>query len=868
MLADDLPSPRQRVTSLDGSWAFWPDLEKRLPADPGAPFLPVDVRDRVLGEPRRATVPSPWQALFADLRQWAGSAWYETKFDVEEARKDRRIRLCFGAVDYFCSVWVNGREAGEHEGGYLPFALDVTDLVRSGVANALTVRVLDVGPGEDGPFPFAEIPHGKQSWYGPIGGIWQSTWIEARGEDLIEGAVVRADPATGGVHVDVRGPGSIRYRVIDPTGSEMVSGRADDTAFETRIAEAIPWHPDRPALFTLQLASRDDRWSTTFGFREIGTRDGMVTLNGTPVFLVGALDQDYWYGTIATPPSEDEVEREMRLARELGLNLLRCHIKPPAPLYLDAADRAGLLVWCEPPSWGSLTPDAERRVRGTIAGMVQRDANHPSVIAWSIVNEGWGTDLVGEADHRGWMSETISWAKQLDPSRLWVDNSACPPTFHVRSDLNDFHLYRTVPDQLGSWQAWTSGWAADPGRTYHPDGDVSPSVRGPQVLSEFGIWGLPDTTNLLDGAGRQPWWFDTGGDTEDAIVRPAGIRARFDAWGLSEVFGSWEGFVRESQEHQFEGLKAEIGDLRLHPQIAGYVITELTDVHWESNGLLDLRRNPKAFHGRFARMNNQVVVIGHAEHTRYRSSERAVIHVVVASPSPLTDPHVDWTIPELELSGTVIPPAPITFDVPAIHAPVAATVSFQLRSSGGPEPSRNDTRLWLYPERPTTRSDGVVIARTWREVKDRVERGGRAIVIADDDDALPHGGTIELERWDPDDDATGWFRSAGLGWLHPRLTEDLAIGPRVDLAFLGITPEHRIRGYVPGNRGDVFAGHYLGWIQDVTASVAAFRHGRGMGIVCTFPLLETDGRDPVATALLDRLVALVATDTFAAQTVL
>jgi hypothetical protein len=66
----------------------------------------------------------------------------------------------------------------------------------------------------------------------------------------------------------------------------------------------------------------------------------------------------------------------------------------------------------------------------------------------------------------------------------------------------------------------------------------------------------------------------------------------------------------------------------------------------------------------------------------------------------------------------------------------------------------------------------------------------------------------------------------------------------------------------------VFAGHYLGWIQDVTASIAAFRHGRGMGIVCTFPLLEADGRDPVATALLDRLVAIVATDTFAAQTVL
>jgi hypothetical protein len=866
VLAPDLPSPRQQVASLDGSWAFWPDVTDRLPSGPGAPFVPVDLRDRALGDARSAMVPSPWQALFEDLRSWAGSAWYEKRFDVDEAWRARGIRLCFGAIDYFCSVWVNGREVGEHEGGYLPFALDVSDVVRSD-GNAVTIRVLDVGPGQnDGPFPFAEIPHGKQSWYGPIGGIWQHAWIEARGVDLIEGARVHADPASGAVRVAVRGTDAIRYRVLDPEGREVAGGTAEGPAFEAAIAHPAPWHPAGPALYTLELGTSDDRWSTTFGFRDVGTDDGMITINGEPVYVLGALDQDYWPGTIATPPSDEALEREMRLGQELGLNLLRCHIKPPAPQYLDAADRAGILLWCEPPSWISLTPDARRRARDTIAGMVERDANHPSLVARSIVNEGWGVDLTGNAEDRAWLAETFEWAKDLDDSRLWVDNSACPPTSHVRSDLNDFHLYRAVPDQLASWRRWTTGWAQDAGKTYPPDG--SRARDEPRILSEFGIWGLPDLGGLHDESGKEPWWFDTGGDTGEAIVRPNGLRDRFDEWGLGEVFGSWDGFVRQSQEHQFEGLKAEIEDLRLHPEIAGYVITELTDVHWEANGLLDLQRNRKAFHERLNDVNGQIVLIGRPEHTRYRSHERVVVHVRVASPRPVPDMHVAWKVAELGLGGTVLPTEPISFDVPSIHSPVAVTVSFELLTSSDSGSVGSSTALWLFPKESAIRSSDVMVASSWDAVGKRIEGGGRAVVIATDDDALPDGGAVSLDRWDTDDDATGWFRSAGVGWLHPRLTDGLALGPRVDLAFLGITPQHRLRGYGPERRSDVLAGHYLGWIRDVTASIAAFRHGHGAGILCTFPLLDADGCDPVATALLDRLVALAEARSFTAETVL
>ena len=86
-------------------------------------------------------------------------------------------------------------------------------------------------------------------------------------------------------------------------------------------------------------------------------------------------------------------------------------------------------------------------MRDTLDGMIARDANHPSIIAWTIINEDWGTRLVEDADHRRWLRETFDWLKARDPSRLVVDNSACNPNFHVRTDLNDYHYYRSLPER-------------------------------------------------------------------------------------------------------------------------------------------------------------------------------------------------------------------------------------------------------------------------------------------------------------------------------------------------------------------------------------------------------------------------------------
>jgi beta-galactosidase/beta-glucuronidase len=157
----------------------------------------------------------------------------------------------------------------------------------------------------------------------------------------------------------------------------------------------------------------------------VEARDGRIYLNGQPIYLRGVLDQAYYPETIYTPPSLEFLEDQARKAKALGLNCLRIHIKIEDPRYYDVADRLGLLVWTEIPNWVLLSDAADRRIKATFRTMVERDWNHPSIIIWTLVNENWGTDLARNPEHRRWLVEFYHAAKQIDPTRLIVDNSAC-----------------------------------------------------------------------------------------------------------------------------------------------------------------------------------------------------------------------------------------------------------------------------------------------------------------------------------------------------------------------------------------------------------------------------------------------------------
>ncbi len=573
---------------------------------------------------RIAHVPLPWQAEFPDLRDASGRAIYRQQFQVPKEWASLEIYLQFGAVSYFCDVSVNGKKLGSHEGGYLPFEIVLPAEVLK-PDNALEVAVLlpDGDSDNAGEFPFAEIPHGKQSWYGPIGGIWQSVSLKARHKAHIEHCGIVADLKSGRVSLNMELSaaallGNIAVAIQASDGAEVASQSFAVTQnpmnVELVVQTPLAWSPDHPHLYTIRLelqsgAAAVDGATHTFGFRTVETRGGQILLNGKPLYMRAALDQDYYPHGICTPPSIEFLEDQFRKAKALGLNLLRCHIKVPDPRYYEVADRLGMLIWTEIPNVATFTANSARRMRETMQGILRRDGNHPSIIIWTLINEDWGTRLVEDATHRQWLAETYDWLKQHDPTRLVVDNSACHNNFHVKTDINDYHYYRSVPERREEWDKLTEEFAAGADWTFSPHGDAQRNGDEPLVVSEFGVWGLPDPKQLANDDGSEPWWMETGGTWGDGVAYPHGVQNRFASHHLDKVFGSFDQFIERVQWYQFANLKYEIESMRAQSSIMGYVITELTDVHWESNGLLDMNRNPRVFHDRFAEINSDIVIV-------------------------------------------------------------------------------------------------------------------------------------------------------------------------------------------------------------------------------------------------------------------
>ena len=632
------------VHSLAGQWQFQLDPAGTLTLD-------------TLHPDRTIPVPLPWQAAFPDLQQYSGYAWYRTTFDLSAADLAGELLLHFGAVDYWCQIFVNGQLAGEHEGGYMPITLPIGRYGQAG-PNTLAVRVYDsaqagiatprwpaypaitspAGP----PFDANHVPHGKQEWYINVGGIWQDVTLTAVPRTYVDHVGVTPDIHNGDAHIvvelagDVTAAGTLHLQLADETDLTELTlplTGAGRYAATLRLATPHRWSPADPHLYTLtvwvQTAGGTDTYPVRCGYREIRAEAGRLLLNDEPLFLLCALDQDLYPETIYTVPSTDYLRDGFAKAKALGLNTLRCHIKPPDPRYLDLADEMGLLIWTEIPSWRTFYPKGtvhanqlnlddtiKARAEQLLVEMIRRDSHHPAIIIWTMVNEDWGTALPLSATDRAWVQTLYARCKALDPTRLVVDNSACPhpwgPNIHVESDLDDFHLYANIPDQAQSFTHAIEQFALRPVWTYSSHGDSRRSGQEPLILSEFGNWGLPTLGPLRAVAGGDPAWFKIGpwwSPWEGEPGWPQGVEDRFQALGLARLWPDYDSFARATQWHQFYAMQFEIAAMRRQPTLAGYVITEFTDAYWESNGLLDFTRAPKVYHERFREVNAPDVIL-------------------------------------------------------------------------------------------------------------------------------------------------------------------------------------------------------------------------------------------------------------------
>jgi hypothetical protein len=373
---------------------------------------------------RRIQVPYSWAAPLSGIgEEFEGAGWYAREL-TELPAQSARPYLVFGAVDWTCDAWLNGAWLGHHEGGYLPFEFDLTPYWRPDESNRLVVRAHDVNA--------KDTLRGKQG-YGSVSGLWQPARLECRGDVWlrrvhltpdVEGsrvwidAICQAAAPLGALplqhnlpdHLNTRTPDRLTLELLfdDPTVPTAttpisVAGGEGRVAFSHPVPDARLWCPEDPHLYGVRARLRDpdgvvlDEVRTYFGMRSIrrarlpNREFECVLLNGEPLYAAGALDQCFHPIGYYTYPTDEDMRRDIELAKAAGFNALRFHIKAEDPRKLYWADRLGLLVMCDiPNSWGEPTPAACRRWEAAMRGQLERDHNHPCIWTWIAFNETWG----------------------------------------------------------------------------------------------------------------------------------------------------------------------------------------------------------------------------------------------------------------------------------------------------------------------------------------------------------------------------------------------------------------------------------------------------------------------------------------------
>lgn len=510
------------------------------------------------------TVPFAWETPASGVhRTWLEEGVYRRAVIPPTAWTGARVVLCFGAVHHRAVVRIDGVVVGEHVGGYESFEFDVTDVVAPGETHDLEVAVM-------APADKRAIAHGKQRSiprddydgvaFTPTSGIWQTVWLEARGRTYARSVALRGDSLTGidvtaelagdapgnaPVTVTVLGSGETVHLTADEHGH--VSGRID-------LDQPVTWTPERPHLYEVAVRTGDgdgaDRVVATTGLRRFETRGEQLYLNGERCYLRGVLDQGYWPGTGLTAADAPTLFRDLALARELGYNLVRKHLKFEEPLWLHEADRTGMLVWAEPPNPSRFSAEAVHAFEAQLPGMVERDGNHPSIVIWGLYNEEWGLDwnIPGSAKCREAAVRAYDLLRELDGSRPIVENSGWS---HVVTDLVDWHYYE--PD-VGEWKHALARMAAGEQETF-------PVRLGPDFTVDKSLY------------------------ASSAVPRR----------GLP-IINSEYGEGATSLERAWQ-LRWQTQELRRQDRFAGYVYTELADVEHEAAGLLDAERRPKDWGG-------------------------------------------------------------------------------------------------------------------------------------------------------------------------------------------------------------------------------------------------------------------------------
>jgi hypothetical protein len=435
---------RQEWLNLNGPWDY-AITARNAPA-------PASYAGKIL-------VPFPVESVLSQVaRKMDGSQrlWYARTFEIPTQWTGQDVLLNFGAVDWDATVTVNGHAVGRHTGGYDGFSFNITNALNPTGPQNMVVSVWD---GVCGGFP-----HGKQALgtgyitYTPAIGIWQTVWLEPVPPVHIESLKMFSDIDKGLMNLTVdTGSGAVAGQaveaVVTDNGHEVArAAGVPGQAIAIAIPHAKLWWPESPFLYDVQITlsqqgKRVDSVGSYFGMRSItlgpdGKGITRMLLNKQFIFENGLLDQGYWPDGIYTAPTDAALRFDIDVARRLGYNMLRKHVKVEPDRWYYWADKLGMLVWQDMPSagevawgdyqsfhvphdgfladpWGNFESELRRMVRGRL--------NHPCIVMWIDFNEGWGLRVIDKTDAepahpapevRGIVKRMMDAVREEDPSRL------------------------------------------------------------------------------------------------------------------------------------------------------------------------------------------------------------------------------------------------------------------------------------------------------------------------------------------------------------------------------------------------------------------------------------------------------------------
>ena len=529
---------RANWKNLNGIWqyAITPFAQDKIPQTmEGSILVPFAVESALSGVGRKVGKDS--------------LLWYTTQVEITPAQRKGRVLLHFGAVDWQCTVFINGQQAGIHEGGYDPFNIDITKLLSKKKLQTIAVKVWD--PTNAGPQPVGkQMIKAEGIWYTTVTGIWQTVWLETVPADFIVSTRQVPDIDKGQLSLSVQlnnfQPGDQLQVNIEgaPAATEKVT--ANSTAFNLPIKDQKLWSPDAPYLYdlTVTLLSKGkvvDHINAYFAMRKISVAkdaNGIkrMLLNNKFLFQFGPLDQGWWPDGLYTAPSEEALRFDIEKTKQLGFNMIRKHVKVEPARWYAHCDKIGMLVWQDMPNgddgsrWEprpgidglgtemERTPASENIYRKEWSAIRNALFNFPCIVVWVPFNEAWGQFKT---------NEIAKWTADEDASRLI--NGASGGNFYGGGDIIDLHNY---PEP------------AMPNAKLYGEKQVL-------VLGEFGGLGLPVNDHVWTP--KENWGYQTFTNSE-------------------ELFNRYDELVKRIPAMITNGLSAAI-------------YTQTTDVENETNGI-------------------------------------------------------------------------------------------------------------------------------------------------------------------------------------------------------------------------------------------------------------------------------------------